>query len=43
MLEFYVLAISKGGYRLATVLTRGDFIVLPHWEIRPADQDPIYY
>ena len=35
LLEFYVLATSKViRYLLVTVCTHGDFIELPHWEIR---------
>ena len=34
LLLCYVLATS-GGYRLVTARTRGDFIVLLNWEIRP--------
>ena len=33
LLEFYILTTSK--VIIGQVLTNSDFIVLPHWEIRP--------
>ena len=41
LFEYNVLAKTqvkiKNGYRLLTVLTYGDFIVLPYWETRLSD------
>ena len=34
ILQFYILAQSKVDYRLTTVHTHGDFIMLPNWETR---------
>ena len=37
-LWIFVLAIPKDGYGLVTLHTQFDFIVMPHWEIRPLAQ-----